>query len=56
MFERLWFANSFKWLSFSLFEELVDAVKHPLVSFLPVLIVLPGVLGKEELHSRSSFS
>tara|TARA_R110000796_G_C14532658_1_gene432053 strand:- start:169 stop:429 length:261 start_codon:yes stop_codon:yes gene_type:complete len=56
VFEGLWFADSFKLLSLGLFDELVDAVKNLLVGFLPVLSVFPGVVGKDELHSRSSFS
>ena len=56
MFEGLWFADPFKWLSLGLFDELVDPVKNLLVGFLPVQSAFPGVLGEEELYSRSSSS
>tara|TARA_R110002167_G_scaffold291643_1_gene496436 strand:- start:164 stop:481 length:318 start_codon:yes stop_codon:yes gene_type:complete len=46
----------FKRLSFDLFDELVDPVKNLLVGFLPVQSAFPGVLGEEELYSRSSSS
>jgi hypothetical protein len=56
MFEGLWFANTFERFSLGLFDQLVDSVKNLFVSFLPVQIVFPGVLGEDEFHSRSSFS
>jgi hypothetical protein len=56
VFEGFWFANTFERLSLGLFDQLVDSVNNLFVGFLPVQIVFPGVLGEDELHSRSSFS
>ena len=56
VFEGFWFANTFERFSLGLFDQLVDSVKNLFVGFLPVQIVFPGVLGEDELHSRSSFS
>lgn len=56
MFQRFGFANTLKRAAFSFFNESVNTAKNFLVSFLPIDVIVPGMIGKNELHSISSFS
>jgi len=56
MFEWLRFAYSFKWIAFNFFDELIDSSEDFFIGFLPIKVVLPGIIGKYELQSKSSFS
>ena len=53
MFERFGFAGAGEGISNDLMNEPVDAFKHVFVGLLPVEIVLPGIPGKDQLHSAS---
>lgn len=56
MFERFGFADSFKWIAFDLFDERVDPLEDFLVSFLPIQVILPRMIGEYELQYKSSLS
>ncbi|KXS51878.1 MAG: hypothetical protein AWU57_3737 [Marinobacter sp. T13-3] len=56
MFERFRFTDTFERFALGFLDQLVDSIKDFFISFLPVQIVFPGVLGEDEFHSRSSFS
>lgn len=56
MFKRLRFSNTLKWISFRFFDEGIDTTKNLFIGFLPKEIIIPGVVRKDELHSKSSFS
>ena len=51
MFERFRFASAGEWIAHDFIDEPVDALEYLLVGRLPVQVVFPGVLGKDELHS-----
>jgi len=53
VFERFGFAGPCEGISNDLMYQFVDACKHVPVGLLPVEIVLPGVPGKDQLHSAS---
>jgi len=48
------FSNTLKWISFRFFYEGINATKNFLICFLPKEIIIPGVVRKDELHSKSS--
>ena len=56
MLEGLRLANAFKWVSHGFFDYVIDAPKNLSVRVLPIEIVVPGVFGKNELHSANSLS
>lgn len=56
MFQRFGFADAFKGIPLDLPDERVDAPEDVPVGFLPIKVVLPGVIGKDQLHSMSSLS
>ena len=53
-----WFrlTNTFKGISFGLINKSIETSENFFIGFLPIEIVLPGVVGEDELHSTSSFS
>jgi len=53
-----WFglSHSFKGSSFRFFDEGIDTTKNLFIRLLPEEIIIPGVIRKDELHSKSSFS
>jgi hypothetical protein len=56
MFEGFRLADSFKWIAFNLFDEVIDSSEDFFIGFLPVKVVLPSIIGKNELQSKSSLS
>ncbi len=56
MFKWFRFSNTLKWISFRFLDEGIDAPKNLFIGFLPKDIIIPGVVRKDELHSKSSFS
>ena len=56
MLEGFRFTNTFKRISHRLLNHVVDAAKDLSIGVLPIEIVVPGMIGKNELHSTSSFS
>jgi hypothetical protein len=56
MFQWLWFSDPFKGITFNLFDQSIDSPEDFLVIFLPVKIILPRMIGKNELHSLSFLS
>ena len=55
MFEWFGFANSFKWITFDLFYEIVYLLEDFPVSFLPVKVILPSIIGKYEFNPKALF-
>jgi len=53
VFERFRLAGPCERVAHDLIDEPVDAFEHDLVGLKPVLVVLPGMFGKDELHSAS---
>ena len=53
MFERFGFAGTCEGLIHDHMDQPVDAVEHVFVGLWPVEVVLPGVPGKDQLHSAS---
>ncbi len=53
VFERFGFARAGEGISNDLMDDPVDAFEHVFVGLLPIEIVLPGVPGKNQLHSAS---
>ena len=56
MFQWFRFADTLKRVAFCLLYEGVDTAKDFFVSFLPIDIIVPGIIGENELHSKSSLS
>lgn len=56
VFQRLGFADAFKKIALDLFDERIDAPEDFTVGLLPIKVVLPSVIGKDQLHSISSLS
>lgn len=56
VFKRFRFAYTFKWTSFNLFNEVIDSTKNFFISFLPVKVIRPRIIGKNEFQSKSSLS
>jgi hypothetical protein len=56
VFQRFRFSNTLKRLSFYFLNEGVDTVENFLVGFLPIEVIVPGMVRKNEYHSISSFS
>jgi len=56
MFQGFRFANTLKRVAFSFLNESVDTVKNFLISFLPIDVIVPGMIRKNELHSINSLS
>ena len=56
MFKWFRFSNTLKWISFRFFYEGIDTTKKLFIGFLPKEIIIPGVVRKDELHSKSSLS
>ena len=56
MFQRFRFANTLKRAALNFLNEGVDTAKNLFVRFLPINVIVPGMVGKNELHSISSFS
>ena len=56
MFQWLWLSDTFKGIPFNLFDQSIDPPEDFLVVFLPVKIILPRMIGKNEFHSISSLS
>ena len=56
MFEWLRFADSFKWIAFNFFDEAIDSSEDFFISFVPIEVILPSIIGKYELQSKSSLS
>jgi hypothetical protein len=53
MLELFGLAGSGKWFARNFLNEPVDAFEHLPVGFHPILVIVPGVLGKNELHLAS---
>jgi len=53
VFERFGFAGTRERIVHDFMDQLVYAFEHVLVGLLPVEIVLPGIPGKNQLHSAS---
>ena len=56
MFKWFKFSNTLKWISFRFIDEGFDAPQNLFIGFLPKDIIIPGMVRKDELHSKSSFS
>lgn len=56
MFERFWFAHSFQWIAFDFFDKGVDPSEDFLISFLPIKVIFPSMIGKDELQFKGSLS
>ncbi len=56
MFEWFRFSNTLKWISFRFFDEGIATTKNLFIGFLPKETIIPGVVRKDELHSKSSLS
>ena len=56
MLKRFGFSNSLEWRTFYVLDKCVDPLEDFSVGSLPIEIVLPGMLGEDELHSASSCS
>jgi hypothetical protein len=56
MFQWFRLANTFKGIPFGLINKGIDTEENFFIGFLPIEIVLPCVVGEDELHSTSSFS
>ena len=50
MFQRFRFTDAGERLSHNFLDQLVDALNRALVLLLPVQVVIPGCLGKYQLH------
>ena len=48
MLERLGLADPLEGLALHLLDQLVDALDHLAVLFLPVAVILPGGIGKDQ--------
>ncbi len=44
VFERFWFTDASEWLTLDFIDQLVDALNHLSVLFLPVEVILPGLV------------
>jgi len=53
VFERFGFAGTLEWFTHDLMDQPVYSFEHVLVGLLPVEIILPGIPGKDQLHSTS---
>lgn len=53
MFERLGLAKPFKWITLGFLYEGVNAAENFLIGFLPKQIVIPCMVGKDEVQSMS---
>lgn len=56
MFQWFRFANTFKGIPFGFINKGIDTSENFVIGFLPKKVVLPSVVGEDELHSMSSFS
>ena len=56
MFKWFWFSKTLKWISLCFFDEGIYATKNFLVRLLPKEIIIPCMVRKDELHSKSSLS
>lgn len=56
MFQRLRFPDSFKGIAFDFFNKCVDPPEDLLVGLLPIQVILPCMVGENQLHSISSLS
>ncbi len=54
--KRFGFTNTFKRIAFGFLNESIDTMEDFFISFLPIDIVIPGVVRENELHSISSLS
>lgn len=56
MFQWFWFADALKGILFCLTNKGIDTSENFFISLLPKKIILPCIVGEDELQSISSFS
>ena len=56
MFQWFWLSDTFKGITFDFFDQSIDSPEDFLIVFLPIKIILPRIIGKNEFHSISSLS
>ena len=56
MFEWFRFAYPFKWVAFNFPDEFINSPEDFFIRLLPIKVILPSIIGKYELQSKSSLS
>lgn len=51
MLKRLWFANSLAGRTLNVLNQRIDTLEGFLIRFLPIQVVLPGMLREDKPHS-----
>lgn len=56
VFEWLGFSDPLEWIPHGLFDEGIDATKDFFIRFLPVQVIIPGVIRENEFQSMRSLA